>query len=198
MAELRIQRFTGAALEQYIPALAQLRIDIFRDFPYLYDGSVDYEKRYLDTYRRCPESVVVVAFDGDEVVGASTGIPMAFEESSFQQPFIDEGYAPDRIFYLAESVLRAPYRGQGLGVRFFAEREAHARALGGFEHFTFCAVQRSEAHPLRPVSYRPLNSFWQKRGYVEQAKLKAVYRWKDVDENNETLKTMVFWVKSLA
>lgn len=29
---------TGAGLAEVIPALARLRITVFRDFPYLYDG----------------------------------------------------------------------------------------------------------------------------------------------------------------
>jgi hypothetical protein len=31
---LRVQRMTGPALEAYVPALARLRIEVFRDFPY--------------------------------------------------------------------------------------------------------------------------------------------------------------------
>jgi len=36
--DIRIKRYSGAALQQYIPELARLRIEVFRDFPYLYDG----------------------------------------------------------------------------------------------------------------------------------------------------------------
>jgi len=41
---IRIERRSGPALLPYIPELARLRIEVFRDFPYLYDGSLDYEK----------------------------------------------------------------------------------------------------------------------------------------------------------
>ena len=41
---IRIERRSGAALEHYVPELARLRIEVFRDFPYLYDGDYDYEK----------------------------------------------------------------------------------------------------------------------------------------------------------
>ena len=76
---LRLERLSGDKLNQYIPELAELRIRVFRDFPYLYDGDLTYEEKYLQTYIEAPDSVIVLAFDGDHVVGASTGIPLKYE-----------------------------------------------------------------------------------------------------------------------
>jgi GNAT superfamily N-acetyltransferase len=197
MTTLDIRRFTGTALHDYLDAVARLRIEVFREFPYLYDGSMDYERKYLQTYVQCPEAVVVVAFAGNEVVGASTGIPMRHEELQFRQPFIDHGYDPDRIFYCAESVLRREYRGRGVGGRFFDEREAHARELGGFDLYCFCAVERPADHPLRPAAYQGNDRFWQQRGYTRHPELGATYHWKDIDQAEQTSKRLVFWLKSL-
>jgi GNAT superfamily N-acetyltransferase len=196
--ELKVRRFSGSELTNYIDNIAQLRIEVFRDFPYLYDGTMAYERNYLQTYIRCPEAVVVVAFADGEVVGASTGIPMQFEEPSFQQPFVEHGYDPKGIFYCAESVLRRDFRGHGLGVKFFEEREAHARNLRDFTYFCFCAVVRPEHHPLRPAGYEPLDRFWQKRGYRKHPELAAYYSWKDLDQPDNTSKRLEFWLKSAA
>lgn len=197
MAALQIRRFSGTALHDYLDDVARLRIEVFREFPYLYDGSMDYERRYLQTYVQCPEAVVVVAFDGTQVVGASTGIPLRHEEEPFRRPFVEQGYAVERVFYCAESVLRREWRGQGVGGRFFDEREAHARELGGFDWCAFCAVERPADHPLRPAAYQPHDRFWQQRGYTRQAALGATYHWKDVDQPQQTSKSLVFWLKSV-
>ena len=194
---VRVERLSGAALQQYVPQLAQLRIEVFRDFPYLYEGDLDYEARYLRTYIDSPDSVIVLVFDGERVVGASTALPMAHETEEFQRPFLDHGYDPSRIFYLGESVLQRGYRGRGLGVRFFEEREAHARALGGFELACFCAVQRPADHPRRPAGYQPLDTFWGRRGYTRHPELVTHYRWRDIGETEETAKPMMFWLKPL-
>lgn len=103
---IRIRSVIGPAIEEWIPALARLRIEIFREFPYLYDGDEDYERRYLSTYIKTDTSIAVLALCGDEVVGASTGLAMADEESAFVAPFAEAGFAIDTIFYCAESVLR--------------------------------------------------------------------------------------------
>jgi hypothetical protein len=193
--DIRIERCSGPALAQFIPELARLRIEVFRDFPYLYDGDIDYEKKYLQTYIDCPESVIVIAFDGDKVVGASTAIPMKYETDELKKPFLDQGYNLDEVFYCSESVLNKNYRGLGIGVRFFEQREAHAEDLGGFKHICFCCVERPVDHPRRPSDYVPLDQFWSKRGYVKHPELHTTYVWKDLDDVDETPKPMTFWLK---
>ena len=48
---LVIQSLTAAdAILAAVPDLARLRIGVFREFPYLYDGSLDYERDYLADY----------------------------------------------------------------------------------------------------------------------------------------------------
>ena len=194
---IRVERKSGNALIEFIPELARLRIEVFRDFPYLYDGTIEYEQKYLQTYIDHPYSVIVLAFDNDDnsIVGASTAIPMRDETQELQKPFLEHGYDIDRVFYCSESVLNKNYRGLGLGVRFFEEREAHAAELGGFQHITFCCVERPLDHPRRPADYVPLDKFWNKRGYFKHPELHTTYKWKDLDDTEETAKPMTFWLK---
>lgn len=194
---LTLQRLSGDKLNQYIPALARLRIQVFRDWPYLYDGDLAYEEKYLQTYIEAPDSVIVLAFDGDRVVGASTGIPLEHETDEVKAPFINAGFDIDRIFYCGESVLLSQYRGQGAGVAFFDHREAHAREIGGFDYSCFCGVQRPDTHPRRPADYVPLDNFWSKRGYQKHDELNTTFSWKELDETQESPKPMTFWMKKL-
>ena len=72
---LRYEKLTGVALEAVIPDLARLRISIFRDWPYLYEGSAEYEANYLSRYSNTPDALVIGAYDGGRLVGASTATP---------------------------------------------------------------------------------------------------------------------------
>ena len=194
---LTFQRLSGPALNQYIDELAQLRMQVFRDFPYLYDGDLAYEARYLKTYIEAPDSVIVLAFDDDKVVGASTGVPLRHEMDEVKQPFLDAGLNIDEIFYCGESVLLSEYRGQGAGVAFFNHREAHAESLEGIKYSCFCGVQRPDNHPARPADYQPLDQFWRNRGYKKRSELATHFSWKEVGESEESLKPMTFWMKPL-
>ena len=193
-----IKRFSGNDAHPYIKDLARLRIEVFREFPYLYDGSYEYETDYLRTYLGVADSVIVVALDGERVVGASTGLPLSVETDSVKQAFVEQGYGLERVFYFGESVLEAPYRGKGLGVRFFEERELHVSDLARFDYTAFCAVERERSHPRRPSDYVPLDRFWINRGYRRHPELHTTFSWRDLDEASESPKPMVFWLKRVA
>ncbi|HBF93820.1 MAG TPA: GNAT family N-acetyltransferase, partial [Marinobacter adhaerens] len=40
-----IRRLSGDQIKPYLDDLARLRIEVFRHFPYLYDGDMDYERK---------------------------------------------------------------------------------------------------------------------------------------------------------
>lgn len=192
---LRIVRLRGPEILARQEDLARLRIEVFRDWPYLYAGNKEYEQAYIRTYVEGPGAVLVAAFDGDKVVGASTALPLAQAMAECIAPFAEAGYDIPGIFYFGESVLLKPYRGQGVGVRFFEEREAAARAHGGIRITAFCAVERPAEHPLRPKDYVPLDGFWQRRGYAKHRELVARFRWRDLDQERDTVKALSFWLK---
>ena len=187
---------TGAALDAALDDVAALRIAVFRDWPYLYDGSLDYERRYLAAYRDSPGAVLAGAFDGARLVGAATGTPLADHADDFAAAFADTGIGLGSVFYCAESVLLPDWRGKGIGHRFFDLREGHARTLG-FSRAAFCAVIRPAAHPLRPADYRPLDGFWRKRGYAPLSGAVARFDWKDIDRPASDQKNLQVWIRDL-
>ena len=192
---IRTRVLTGGDLAAALDDVARLRIAVFRDWPYLYDGDVGYERDYLRAYQS-PGAVVVAALDGDRIVGAATGAPMADHADDFAAAFADRPEPLSDIFYCAESVLLPEYRGHGLGHAFFDAREDHARALG-HRYSAFCSVIRPMDHPARPAAYRPLDGFWRKRGYAPLPGVIASFSWKDLGETEESRKDLQFWMRPL-
>jgi GNAT superfamily N-acetyltransferase len=193
--ELRLLR--PAEYARWRADVARLRIEVFRAFPYLYDGDVGYEERYLDTYAQSADSLWVLALDGERVVGASTGLPLADEDAAFQRPFVERGIDPQSVFYFGESVLLPAYRGLGLGHRFFDAREAHARSLARFDWTAFAAVDRAMDDPRRPAEHRDNDAFWAKRGYQRQPGMGFRLSWKEIGEINESEKLLTYWLRAL-
>lgn len=189
-------RLSGEDLRARLDDLARLRIAVFRTWPYLYKGTMDYERQYLPRYAEAKTGTMIVALDGDKVVGASTALGLDEEEDFVAAPFVAKDMDLRRIFYFGESVLLPEYRGQGVGVRFFEEREAAARAHG-YPVAAFCAVVRPEDHPARPKDYVPLDEFWRRRGYARRPDLVSHFSWKDIGAAAETEKPMVYWMKTL-
>ncbi len=193
---MRLESLQGAGIARQLDALAALRCDVFREWPYLYEGTRDYEAKYLQVYVDCPRALAILVWDGTNCVGASTVIPLADAPRDMQQPFINAGMDLARIDYFGESVLLHAYRGRGLGVRFFELREAHARSLG-LSLCAFCAVQRPQDHPQRPAHYTPNDAFWQRRGYRQSPALQTALSWPDIGARESTPKPMTFWLREL-
>ena len=183
---MEILQLHGPEIEDHWLSLAELRICVFREYPYLYEGTLDYERDYLKTYWNSPDSRVLLLRDAGRTVGASTCLPLAHEGPEFRAPFAQ----PGDYFYLGESVLLPEYRGQRWGHLFFDLREARARELGGFRFTCFCAVER----PFRE-GHRSLESFWAGRGYVHHPELRSTFTWRDVGEPEETPKELSFWLR---
>jgi GNAT superfamily N-acetyltransferase len=188
---------TGRELGPVLPALAELRIRVFRDWPYLYDGTLEYEASYLRKFSAAKDAVIVVAREGERIVGASTASPLLGHADEFAKPFAEQGYDLDKVFYFGESVLLPEYRGRGLGRAFFDVRESHARRSGPFEIAAFCAVVREASDPRAPAGYHPLDAFWNKRGYFKQEALTTTFPWKELGQDEEVLHPMQYWIKRL-
>jgi GNAT superfamily N-acetyltransferase len=188
---------TGREIKSAFDDLAKLRIAVFHDFPYLYEGSIAYEKEYLKIYSQSKDAFLFAVYDGGNMVGATTCIPLIEETDEVQKPFADAGYDTSTIFYFGESILLSEYRGLGLGHRFFDERESHAKSFGTYINTCFCSVVRADDHPAKPNDYRPNDQFWQNRGYRKDPSLVSHMQWLDIGEERETRKEMVFWVKDL-
>ncbi len=192
---LELRSYIGAQIAPHVDDLARLRIAVFRDWPYLYDGDLDYERRYLADYAR-GDTILVAAYDGETMVGASTGMPLSDHADDFAAAFDGSGIDLNNAFYCAESVLLTSHRGHGAYAGFFAHREAHARTLN-FTYATFCGVIRPEDHPLRPAAYQPLDSAWRRYGYAPLPGVIAHFNWRDIGDAEDTAKPLQFWIKRL-
>lgn len=184
----------GKNIIPHLKDIAELRIAVFREFPYLYDGDIHYEMNYLQAYVNSPHSLILLIKDGDRAIGATSALPLAHADTEFHAPFIKHSINLSNVYYFGESVLLPAYRGRHYGHHFFDERERYALELG-FSITAFCAVQRDTQDPLRPANYVGHDVFWTKRGYQKHEGFSCFYRWKDINEAEASDKLMQFWLK---
>lgn len=195
---IQVRKVTKEFAQASLGRIASIRIDVFREFPYIYNGSLDYEVTYLSRYFKAENSAFVLAFDENadqQIVGVATCLPLIEEDDFVKQTFIQNNLKCEEYFYFGESVLLPEYRGQGIGHLFFNEREKHALSFPEIKYTTFCAVDRPSDHPFKPLKYRTLHSFWESRGYALNKDLHTEFEWLDLGQSEETKKQMNYWVK---
>lgn len=189
-----VRALKGEDLERALPALARLRIDVFRAFPYLYAGTEEYEQKYLRNFVTAHDALIVAAEADEEIVGCATGSAIEAHHGEFAAPLKKAGYDLASTFYFGESVLREDFRGRGLGHAFFDTREAHAWERG-YARTCFCAVERAADQPARPAGYRPLDRFWEKRGYRKLPGVTTEFPWPVEPGGPDLLHPMSYWMR---
>ena len=183
----------GRMIEQYLENLGRFRIGIFREYPYLYDGDMEYERHYLSRYCSTEHSILLLLNDGQDIAAACTGLPMKYEEPAIQAPF--QGDCLD-LFYIGEIMVRRDCRSMGIGSGLVSRM---IRMIDRTRYSRTCiyTVERPPNHPARPIPYRSPDSLWNSLGFVKSPILKVYYPWKELGEDKETEKPMNVWIKHL-
>ncbi|MEL6871651.1 MAG: GNAT family N-acetyltransferase [Pseudomonadota bacterium] len=197
---ITIQRHIGSVPDEVLTAISELRVTVFRAWPYLYDGAAEYEASYLSEFAAAEDAVVISAMADGRTIGAATAAPLMSHTPEFAELFAAHGYDPDGVFYLGESVLLSEFRGRGIGHAFFDEREAAGREIGAkrgrpFNVFSFCGVVRQPDDPRRDADVRPLDPFWRRRGYQPVEGMLGNYDWAEDGSTVEVPHPMQFWVR---
>jgi hypothetical protein len=196
MNEFKYIQKTGKEIETILDDFAHLRIMVFAEFPYLYEGNLAYEKEYIQTYCQSEKSFFFGIYHQNELIGATTCLPLIDETEEIKKPFIDAKIDVNQVFYFGESIILKKFRGQGFGNLFYNEREKYAMQFGKINLTTFCAVERPNSHPLKPENFRSNDLFWSKRKYIKRPELSCEMKWLDKNESEESTKKLTFWTKS--
>jgi hypothetical protein len=197
-SNLTFKAFYSQGGKIILTELAGLRIEVFREYPYLYQGDMNYEKKYLERYFSAINSFVFSAYDGNELIGATTAILLSEEDEMIKKPFKDSAYNTlDQIVYFGESIVRKTYRGNGLGKIFFEKREEFAQSLPNVKWTSFCAVVRPENDPRKSSEYHSPENLWHRMGYRKIDNLSTEMHWQEIGHPKPTAKKMQFWLKAL-
>lgn len=193
--EIRIEVARGPEIARYTKDLVRLSDAFYSQYPYLFDGVQSDEEFYLRLYARKPDGWLAIAFDGDCAIGYAIGAPMN-DIPIGQEPLLKNGYSPDSLYLLGEITLLEPYRGQRLGTKMVRQMERFAKGLG---YKTLCLTQIDEASVLmpRPSTYRSSDDFWRELGFKPYENLSFYINWRNVNEPQESLHSMFFWMKPL-
>lgn len=190
----------GPDLKNEIEHLAHQRLTLFKEYPYLYHGTLEQEIEYCSWFCDLSTTALAIAYCDDKPVGLVSGTSFVDFSTHFTGSydlFKNAGLAPETFFYVAEVLIDPVYRNQSLAKKLFKLIETYAHEVG---YTSMCLVEEShEQHPLKPIDYQSLDLFFTKLGYYK-TDLVISYSWSTIqidgslqDEDH----AMNYWLKSL-
>lgn len=191
----------GKEAPKYLNELALWRIRYFREYPYLYDGNLSYEKQYLNGFIKEEKALLVAVKDGEKLAALSTALPLESDYEileSIEGLCEETGVQADEYFYFGEIIILPEYRGQGLASLIYSLQEDYAKDLG-FKSCCILVVVREESHPLKPENYVESDIIWSHLGY-KKSNVFTYFEWPTImpGGKTETVKNkMVYWTKDL-
>lgn len=190
------QLLSGTAIADALDDLATLRLAIFPEYPYLYQGTREDELTYLATYAEAPDACAILAYDGLTVIGAATGMPLVHEGAQMLDVFAGTTFPLDGVYYIGELLFRPAYRNCGLGQKLLARLEHYIQSLACYSKLTCSTVERPEDHPLRPHGYIPITRFLARTGFARLSGVTTSFIWRETDGVKRD-HPMQFWIKNL-
>lgn len=187
----------GKEILPYLVDIAQLRIEIFREWPYLYEGNLEYEKKYLEMYSDTDASILILAREKETIVGAAIGLPVDGALHEIKELFAAHNVSTKEAYYFAEALLLPHFRGCGYGKQLIAQFEKQVRALGVYSALYGFEVVRDLNDLRRPADYASLDAFWEKGGYALIPDWETSFSWCDVGDCKESDHPMRFRKKNL-
>jgi len=159
---LELSVHMGRELSDWMPRLAEARIRMFSEFPYLYVGNDAYEAEYAEGFRLSNGAILVEARWEGRFAGMATAMPLredAFILREADATLRAAGLDPNALFYLSEWLIEPEFRGKGIAHAQLERIRAEGRAQG-FDKCCLMAVERSADHPLRPGGGPSPRPFW--------------------------------------
>jgi ribosomal protein S18 acetylase RimI-like enzyme len=197
-ADVHYEIVSGQEVSPYIDDLANLRMNVFAEYPYLYEGKLEYERPYLNQYVVSQNSIIALAKIDSRVIGFVSGVPIAesFDQDS-KNLFSGKEISVETIFYLGEIVIEPEYRYGSIGNKLYELFERQVRSSGAYTTIMGCMVVRDEDDPKRPSNYVALDKIIEKRGAVKCPDLIERRDWPESGQEDFIPHLMQYWAKEL-
>lgn len=188
----------GDTIEQILPFTQQMCLTYYREYPYLYEGTLEEQQACHSWFSKLKHSAVAIAYYDNKPVGFLSGasfVDFAEHYTGSLTVFKNAGLDPAQYYYFADVIIEKEHRGHSLCKKLFAALEQYASNLGYAKN---CLVVESHAtHPCKPADYRELGDLWIRLGYTESPATIS-FKWNTIqsDGTQERQEHILrYWIK---
>jgi len=181
---INIQTYSGESLAVEIGALADFRLRYFREFPYLYVGTKEGERKHIAEYITNPTARLIITRDAEKIVGVAIGTMLFTETEILRQagePLRQLGIVPEQCYYFGEMIIVPEERSKGTGKQMLKALKNAGQEQGAIR-FCFLSVARESNDVRRPAGYVDSDMIFRKFGF-EKIDVFVTFEWKTVQSD---------------
>jgi len=186
---INIQTYSGESLAVEIGILANFRLRYFREFPYLYVGTEEGERKHIAEYITNPTARLIITREGERIVGVAIGTMLFTETEILRQagePLRQLGIVPEQCYYFGEMILVPEERSKGIGKQMLEALE-NAGQEQGAARFCFLSVARESNDVRRPAGHVDSDTIFRKFGF-EKTDVFVTFEWKTAQSDGSIAK----------
>lgn len=195
----KIKNFADCT-DQEIGMLAQMRITYFREYPYLYEGTKEYEINYLGEYRKkALDAYLVQAFDGERLVGILTGCAFASDIDVVRDGaklFKTNRLPFEQYYYIGEAIIIPEYQNKKILPHLLYTLGKEVKKLNKYQSVCFLTVIRQDDDSRKPADYRSTDKLWEKLG-CQRPGVKTSFEWPTIMDDSSVqniFNEIEFWI----
>jgi GNAT superfamily N-acetyltransferase len=198
---ITIEIFTGNDSEPYIETVSKLRIEAFKEYPYLYMGELDYERQYMRGYTKDDRAMIAIATCDGKLAGISTGIPLTSDSEIVSEAkiiFLNENIDIEDYYYYGELIILPEFKGKGILTKLLSAQDELIRSWG-YKHACGLTVVREDNHPLKPAGYKSPYKIGERLGY-KRTNIRTQFDWPTIQSDGRVKNEkniLEFWIKDL-
>lgn len=171
---MQIKIYTPETMLEKSREIGALRIEIFREWPYLYEGEIEEASTYLKDYIKDESGRLITLENEGEILGMVTGIAVAFYDAHLLAE------TSPRYYYWGDFILKKAYRGHQLGQQLFDAAREVFKTLD-FDTLLMAMIKRDAFDPRRPKEARDMREFAKKVGFKSNG-VSLFYKWREIGE----------------
>jgi GNAT superfamily N-acetyltransferase len=176
-------------------------INAFKEYPYLYKGSLEEGRHYFEHFAAHGQGSVVIATVDGKFAGFLTGAPLIAVNDHFKgitDVFRNSNLDPNNFYYFSDVVVLPEFQNKGVAKKFFQILEEKAKKSWGYKNICLVTIEHDAKHPLRPSDYEEADARWEHLGFTKTP-MKIKHIWSTIiDENGnaeDQENVLVLWTK---
>lgn len=192
-----IEVLKGSEAIPYLNKLMEIRLLFYRDYPYLYDGSIEDEENYLRIWSNSENTLLVVAKRNDKVVGVIIGLPFSESPEENKQAFQNLETSPEDLFYLGDNIVIQELKVGNVQKQMYHQFERAVKQLKKYKEIVVCEIERDVNDPKKIANDTFYEFSWNAQGFIREPNQIVNFTWKEIGDSKISNHHMVFWRKPL-